>query len=159
MEIHPMDQFIVKPLFGDGPLMWYTPSNTAMWMALTVIAVSALLVAGTARQADVPGRVQMVAELGYGFIRNMVESVARKRRLAVFSLHHDGVHVYPVVKCIGTNTGEFYPNIAHSGYSVVGVNRFHNGNDNRVCQTRFRLSPFVLDLVGTIAVAPGVGRD
>ena len=84
MEIHPMDQFIVKPLFGDGPLMWYTPSNTAMWMALTVIAVSALLVAGTARQADVPGRVQMVAELGYGFIRNMVESVAGKDGLRYF---------------------------------------------------------------------------
>ena len=37
--IHPMDQFIVKPLFGDGPVMWYTPTNVTLWLFLAVLAI------------------------------------------------------------------------------------------------------------------------
>ena len=84
LEIHPMDQFIVKPLFGDGPLLWYTPSNVTLWMALAILGVAAVLVLGTQKRADVPGRGQMTAELAYGFVRNMVESVAGKDALRFF---------------------------------------------------------------------------
>ena len=31
LVFHPMDQFIIKPLFG-GDITWYTPTNTALWM-------------------------------------------------------------------------------------------------------------------------------
>ena len=31
LQIHPMDQFVVKPLFGDGPIEWYTPTNVTLW--------------------------------------------------------------------------------------------------------------------------------
>ena len=44
LVFHPMDQFIVKPLFGDGPVAWYTPTNVTLWMALAVVAIIALLV-------------------------------------------------------------------------------------------------------------------
>jgi len=81
-----MDQFIVKPIFGDGPLMWYTPSNTSLWMALSLLAVILLLVLGTARRAHVPGRMQMVAELAYSFVFNMVRDVAGRDALQYFPL-------------------------------------------------------------------------
>lgn len=86
LVIRPMDQFIVKPIFGDGPLMWYTPSNTSLWMALSLLAVILLLVLGTARRAHVPGRMQMVAELAYSFVFNMVRDVAGRDALQYFPL-------------------------------------------------------------------------
>lgn len=76
--IHPMDQFIVRPLFGDGPVHWYTLTNVTLWMALTVAAVAALLVLGSRGRAAVPSRIQSVAELAYGFVYRMVEDVAGK---------------------------------------------------------------------------------
>ena len=36
LNIHPMEQFEVHSLFGDGPVHWYTPSNATLWMALVV---------------------------------------------------------------------------------------------------------------------------
>lgn len=84
LEIHPMDQFIVAPLFGDTELLWYTPSNVTLWMFLTVLAVTAFLVLGTRRKETIPGRFQMLAELAYGFVRNMVVNVAGKDALPFF---------------------------------------------------------------------------
>ncbi len=85
--IHPMDQFIVRPLFGDGPVHWYTVTNVTLWMALTVAAVTALLVLGTRGRAVVPSRIQSVAELAYGFVYKMVEDVAGK----------DGAKFFPYI--------------------------------------------------------------
>jgi F-type H+-transporting ATPase subunit a len=67
-NIHPMDQFIVSPLFGDGPVHWYTPTNVTLWMALAVAAVAALMVMGTGGRAVIPSRSQSMAELAYGFV-------------------------------------------------------------------------------------------
>ena len=44
LVFHPMDQFIVKPFFGDGAVSWYTITNATVWMALAVLAVFALMV-------------------------------------------------------------------------------------------------------------------
>ncbi len=84
LEIHPMDQFLVKPVLGDGPLMWYSFSNTAMWMAITLLGVIIFLVVGTRKKAYVPDRFQMVVELIYGFVRNMVQDVAGRDALPFF---------------------------------------------------------------------------
>lgn len=84
LVFHPMDQFIVKPLFGDGPVELFTITNVTFWMALTVISVFALLVLGASGRATVPGRMQSIAELAYGFIRKMVEDVAGKDALPYF---------------------------------------------------------------------------
>ncbi|MEM7616737.1 MAG: F0F1 ATP synthase subunit A, partial [Pseudomonadota bacterium] len=83
-NIHPMDQFVLKPLFGDGPIHWYTPTNATLWMALTVAAVSLLLVFGARGRALIPTRGQSMAELTYGFVRKMVEDVAGKEGLKYF---------------------------------------------------------------------------
>ncbi|MBT8418454.1 MAG: F0F1 ATP synthase subunit A, partial [Silicimonas sp.] len=84
LVFHPMDQFIVKPLFGDGPVSWYTPTNVTFWMALAILCVVALLVLGTRGRAIVPNRIQSIAELAYGFVYKMVEDVAGKDGLKYF---------------------------------------------------------------------------
>jgi F-type H+-transporting ATPase subunit a len=86
-QIHPMDQFLITPLFGDGPVQWYTVTNQTLWLAVGVLAVVLLFVIGTRRRAIVPSRSQSVAELVYGFIHNMVEEVTG----------HDGVKYFPYV--------------------------------------------------------------
>ncbi|EAQ23689.1 ATP synthase subunit A [Roseovarius sp. 217] len=79
-----MDQFIVKPLFGEGAVGVFTLTNVTLWMALTVLAIIALLVMGTSGRATIPTRMQSVAELLYEFVRKMVEDVAGKDALVFF---------------------------------------------------------------------------
>ena len=87
LAIHPMDQFIVKPLFGDGPIHWYTPTNATLWMGIAILAMIALLILSTRRRAIVPSRGQSVAEMFYGFIHKLVEDVAG----------HEGLKFFPYV--------------------------------------------------------------
>jgi F-type H+-transporting ATPase subunit a len=84
LSIHPMDQFIIEPFFGDGPIHWYTVTNSTVWMAAAILAITALMVLGTRGRAVIPSRVQSVAELAYGFVRKMVEDVAGKDALPYF---------------------------------------------------------------------------
>ena len=84
LVFHPMDQFIVRPLFGGDVIHWYTPTNVTLWMALSVLGVIALFALGTRGRAIVPSRVQSVAELGYGFVYKMVEDVTGRDGLKYF---------------------------------------------------------------------------
>ena len=84
LVFHPMDQFIVKPLFGDGPVGIFTITNVTLWMALTILGIFLLLVVGTSRRAVVPSRTQSIAELAYGFVYKMVEDVTGKDGLRYF---------------------------------------------------------------------------
>ncbi|NYS24898.1 F0F1 ATP synthase subunit A [Rhodobacteraceae bacterium 2376] len=79
-----MDQFIVKPLFGGDMVSWYTPTNVTLWMALTVLAATAMMVYGSRGRAVVPTRAQSVAELTYSFIYKMVEDVAGRDAVRFF---------------------------------------------------------------------------
>src|SRR5690606_19938941 len=82
-----MDQFIVKPLFGDGPVEWYTPTNVTLWMGIALLVLIGLFVLATRHRGIVPSRLQSVAELFYGFIHNMVEEVTG----------HEGAKFFPYV--------------------------------------------------------------
>ncbi|ODT61002.1 F0F1 ATP synthase subunit A [Paracoccus sp. SCN 68-21] len=84
LEFHPMDQFVVSPLFGNGPVAWYTPTNVTLWLALTALASIALLVLGTRGRAIVPNRAQSVAEMAYGLVHKMIEDIAGKEGLRYF---------------------------------------------------------------------------
>lgn len=84
LNFHPMDQFLVRPLFGDGPIYWYTPTNVTLWMFIALAAITALLVFGTRGRAIIPSRVQSVAEMAYGMVHKMVEDVAGKDGLRFF---------------------------------------------------------------------------
>ncbi len=84
LVFHPMDQFIVKPLFGDGAIAWYTPTNVTLWLALSIVAIIALLVLSTSKRAIVPGRSQSIAELAYGFVYKMLEDICGKEGVKYF---------------------------------------------------------------------------
>ncbi len=84
LVFHPMDQFIVKPLFGNGPIEWYTITNVTLWLFLAIVAVVLLLVVGTSGRAIIPSRSQSIGELAYGFVYKMVEDVAGKDGLVYF---------------------------------------------------------------------------
>ena len=87
LVFHPLDQFIVEPLFGSGPVSWYTPTNVTLWMGVALLAIVALFVMGSRGRAIVPTRVQSLGELVYGFIYKMVEDVTGK----------DGVKYFPYI--------------------------------------------------------------
>jgi len=65
LSIKPMDQFAVYPLFGDGPVRWYTPTNATLWMGLAVLSIAVLMVMGTGGRAVIPRTGQACARL-YG---------------------------------------------------------------------------------------------
>lgn len=83
-NIHPMDQFVIKPLFGGEQISWYTPTNATLWMGITILVIVALLVWGTRGRAIVPSRSQSVAEVIYGFVHKMVGDIAGKEGLKYF---------------------------------------------------------------------------
>jgi F-type H+-transporting ATPase subunit a len=84
LVFHPMDQFIVKPLFGDGAIGTFTITNATLWMALTVLVIVLLFVVGSSGRAQIPTRMQSIAELAYGFIYKMVEDVSGKDAVKYF---------------------------------------------------------------------------
>ena len=87
LVFHPLDQFKIHPLFGDGPIHWYTITNVTLWMAIAVVGIVALFVFGSRGRAIVPTRTQSIGELIYGFIYKMVEDVTGK----------DGVKYFPYI--------------------------------------------------------------
>ena len=75
-KIDPMYQFEVTPLFGEqweiaGYAIPFT--NSALWMALTLIALWLFMLGGMKREL-IPGRWQMAVEGVTGFISDMVDS-------------------------------------------------------------------------------------
>ncbi|NDV99139.1 F0F1 ATP synthase subunit A [Salipiger sp. PrR002] len=84
LVFHPMDQFMVKPLFGAGDVGMFTITNVTLWMFLCILAIIGVMVLGTSRRAIIPSRSQSVAELAYGFIHKMIEDVTGKEGLKYF---------------------------------------------------------------------------
>ncbi|HEU0218391.1 MAG TPA: F0F1 ATP synthase subunit A [Stellaceae bacterium] len=77
MELRPLEQFKIEPLIPlhiGGLDVSYT--NSALFMTIAVVLITALLVLGTKRGALVPGRWQSVAEMSYEFVADMVETNA-----------------------------------------------------------------------------------
>ncbi len=83
-NIHPMDQFVIKPLFGGQDLTLYTPTNMTLWMGISLLAVVLLLVIGTRGRAIVPTRTQSIAEIFYVFTYKMIEDINGKEGLKYF---------------------------------------------------------------------------
>jgi F-type H+-transporting ATPase subunit a len=87
LAFYPLDQFIPKPLFSDGPIHWYTPTTVSLWLGIALLCIFALFVLGSRGRAIVPTRVQSIAELAYGFVYKMVEDICGK----------DGVKYFPYI--------------------------------------------------------------
>ena len=92
MHIDPIEQFQVKNLLLllnlGGRQIAFT--NSAAFMLLIVILVSALFIGATARRAIVPGRLQSLAEMTYEFVaatlRNSTGTEGMKFLPFVFTL-------------------------------------------------------------------------
>ena len=92
LVFEPMHQFEIHPLFGGEVVNWYTPTNVTLWMGVAVLAMIALLVLGTNRRSIVPGRVQSIVELMYGFVHKMIEDISG----------HDGLKFFPYIMTLFT---------------------------------------------------------
>jgi F-type H+-transporting ATPase subunit a len=85
LVFHPLDQFIPKPLFGDGAVHWYTPTNLTLWFAILILCAVGVFVLGSRGRGVVPSRLQSIGELMYGFVYKMVEDVTGKDGVKYFS--------------------------------------------------------------------------
>jgi F-type H+-transporting ATPase subunit a len=69
----PLEQFYIKPIvpieIGGVDLSF---TNSSAWMVAAVVAASAFMTFGARRRALVPGRWQVMAEMAYEFIANMI---------------------------------------------------------------------------------------
>jgi F-type H+-transporting ATPase subunit a len=92
MHIDPIEQFQIRNLIPlvniGGHQIAFT--NSAVYMLVIVILVSALLIGATTRRAVVPGRLQSVAEISYEFVattlRNATGTEGMKFLPFVFTL-------------------------------------------------------------------------
>ena len=86
MTVDPIHQFKINnlvPLFTfHGHEIAFT--NSALYMLIIVLLVSALLIGGTAQRALVPGRLQSIAEMSYEFVANTVRSSAGTEGMKFF---------------------------------------------------------------------------
>jgi F-type H+-transporting ATPase subunit a len=124
LVFHPLDQFKITRLFGEGPIEWYTPTNATLWMALAVIAIFVIFVLGSKGRALIPTRMQSVGELAYGFVYKMVEDVAG----------HDGAKYFPMIMTLfifiltanflGLIPGSFTPTSHIAVTAVLGFGFF-----------------------------------
>lgn len=94
--IEPIHQFRINNLFdigtfggngtpGSGTHIAFT--NSALFMVLTVGLVLIFLIWGSSRRAIVPGRLQLMTEMSYEFVANMVRN----------TVGHDGMKFFPLV--------------------------------------------------------------
>ena len=59
-------------------------TTSALFMAITVVGIWALLVGGSSARALVPGRLQSIAELSYEFVADTINSTAGKEGMKFF---------------------------------------------------------------------------
>jgi|TARA_R100001143_G_scaffold63458_1_gene70652 F-type H+-transporting ATPase subunit a len=68
----PLEQFIIKPIV-EGPVDSVAYTNSALWMSVTVVVVTAFMVLGMSRRAMVPGRWQSMSESMYEFVGGLIK--------------------------------------------------------------------------------------
>jgi F-type H+-transporting ATPase subunit a len=124
LAFHPLQQFEVHRLFGEGPIEWYTPTNVTLWLALAALAIIFVFVVGSSARKIIPTRLQSVGEVAYSFVHNMVEDVAG----------HDGAKYFPLImtlfvfilfaNMLGLLPGSFTPTTHIAVTAVLGFGVF-----------------------------------
>ncbi|MCB9993308.1 MAG: F0F1 ATP synthase subunit A [Hyphomicrobiaceae bacterium] len=91
--IEPIHQFNIVKYFtfgnfggngSEGSGMEIAFTNSALFMLLTLLAASAFLILSTRGRGLVPGRMQLMAEMVYEFVANMVRSSAGTEGMRFF---------------------------------------------------------------------------
>jgi len=86
MTVDPIHQFQIHniaPMFTIGKYEIYF-TNSALFMLIVIVLISALLIGATAPRAVIPGRLQSVAEMSYEFVANTVRSSAGTEGMKFF---------------------------------------------------------------------------
>jgi hypothetical protein len=159
LQIHPMDQFVVKPLFGDGPVCVVHPHQRHALDGHRRSGDCCASGPGTRRRAIVPSRGQSVAELFYGFIHKMVEDVAGHDGPEVLPLCHDAFHVRLPVEHAGPDPDVLHHHLAHRGHGDLAMMVFLTVTIVGFVPQGHRLPVDVLGLVGAAGAAADPGRD
>lgn len=79
---NPLEQFVIQPIIpigGEGGDISFT--NSALFMVATVAICYAIFHFGTQKKSIVPGRVQSLFEVAYGFVRGIMEENVGKEGL------------------------------------------------------------------------------
>ena len=84
----PIHQFEIQKIATLGHIGGHEIAftNSALFMAITVVGIWALLVGGSSARALVPGRLQSIAELSYEFVADTINSTAGKEGMRFFPL-------------------------------------------------------------------------
>jgi F-type H+-transporting ATPase subunit a len=84
----PIHQFEIKHIVSLGHIGGHEIAftNSALFMAITVVGIAALLLGASSKRALVPGRMQSVAELSYEFVANTIQSTAGTEGMKFFPL-------------------------------------------------------------------------
>src|SRR6185295_17570449 len=82
----PIHQFEIQKIVTFGHIGGHEIAftNSALFMAITVVGIWALLIGGSGRRALVPGRMQSIAELSYEFVADTIQSTAGKEGMKFF---------------------------------------------------------------------------
>lgn len=83
----PIHQFVVTPLAQiriGGLDASFT--NASLFMVIVLLAITFLMIVGTAQKSIVPGRLQAAAEMAYEFVANTVRSTAGTEGMKFFPL-------------------------------------------------------------------------
>ena len=82
----PLAQFEVHSIGPELSLAGFNVpfNNSALWMVIAVVVATGLMIAATARQAVIPGRLQSLAEVLHGFVANMVRENAGQEGMKYF---------------------------------------------------------------------------
>jgi len=91
--IEPIHQFKIHDLFNigtfggdgtDGSGIHIAFTNSSLFMVFTVGLIGLFLILGSSRRAIIPGRIQLMAEMCYEFIANMVRTTAGTEGMRFF---------------------------------------------------------------------------
>ncbi|MGC6534349.1 MAG: F0F1 ATP synthase subunit A, partial [Parvibaculales bacterium] len=84
--IDPMHQFEITPIVELPQIAGIDTSftNSSLWMVLAVGLASLLMVVASRRTAIVPGRMQLLGEMSYSFVANMVKENAGTEGMKYF---------------------------------------------------------------------------
>jgi len=82
----PMHQFEIKQLFELPPVFGYDISftNASAYMLLATVLIIAFFGYAASRGKIIPNRLQSMGEIGYGFVADMVRSMAGEEGLKFF---------------------------------------------------------------------------
>lgn len=82
----PMHQFVISSKYNWEPIEGLSLhfTNSSAWMIFTVLAITAFMSFAMSGRSLVPGRMQLIAELSYEFVANMVRDNAGAEGMKFF---------------------------------------------------------------------------